>query len=283
MADNPKIAVGALNIAASPHPEGIYRKLFDRAANTDVRLHGDDWGKITTVVPFEDRPEWLAGRVLLWVHIDKDGKWLNKKKNVEATKEEKVGIVLPPDIEPNFRSFHFVFHVPKHRLVFEMRNELGQSFGPARAQKFFAKLFNHSVLRDLDVEVAATVIPVEDALEKIYRIPRLRWFRVHNTLPNPEDLSDEAEALHERLKKMGAKAQDLVLTKAAKIKTLAVDEGIKSLAEAAAVDGFVEAKGKTEDGLNVFESTQLHPKTIEREVQAGSSYTTFLSCMPFFI
>jgi hypothetical protein len=283
MAGNPKIQVGALNVAASPHPTGVYRRLLDSAAEVEVHLHGSDWGKITSVTPLEDRPELLVGRVLLWAHIDKDGKWLNKKKNVEATADEKKRIVLPPDIEPNFRSFYFVFHEPKHRLVVEFRNELDQTFGPSRAEMFFARLFNHPSLSEVGVEVAVTVIPTEDALDKIFHIPRLRWLRIHNTRPNPEDLSEEAEALHARLKAMGAKSQDLELAKAAKVVTLQPDEEIKSLANAAAVDGFVEGRGKTETGANVFESTKLHPKVVELEVHGGSSFTAFLSTLFNFL
>jgi hypothetical protein len=279
MAGDPKIQVGALNVAASPHPAGVYRRLLDLAADVEIHLHGSDWGKITAVTPLEDRPELLFGRVLLWAHIDKDGKWLNKKKNVEATAVEKQGVVLPPDIEPNFRSFYFVFHEPKHRLVVEFKNELGQTFGPSRAEKFFARLFNHPTLKEVEVEVAVTVIPTEDALDRIFHIPRLRWLRIHNTRPNAEDLSEEAEALHNRLRAMGAKSQDLELAKAAKVVTLKPDDEIKALADAATIDGFVEGRGKTEAGANVFESTKLHPKVVEFEVQGGSSFTAFLSSL----
>lgn len=282
MAEVVKIVVGALNIAATPHPPGIYRTLLDRAANLEIPLHGSDWGKITTITPFEDRPNLYAGRVLVWAHIDKDGKWLNKTKNAEATADEKKRIILPPDIEPNFRSFNFVFNESKHRLAVEFRNELGQTFGPGRAQKFFSKLFNHRTLDDLGAEVAVTVVPTEDALERIFSMPRMRWLRVYNSQPNPEDLSDVAEELHERLRAMGAKSQDLKLTKAAKVKKLEPDEEIKALAAAAAVDGFVEAKGKTEAGANVFESTKLHPKVIEREIEGTSSFATFLTVLSSF-
>lgn len=279
----PRIEIGAINIAASPHPVGIYRRLLDLAANVEIHLHGSDWGKITTVTPFEDRPGLLSGRVLLWAHIDKDGKWLNKKKNTEATQAEKNSIVLSPDIEPNFRSFYFVFHEEKHRLILEFRNELGQTFGPSRAERFFYKLFNSSATNELQVEVAATVVPTEDALDRIFEIPRLRWLRIHNTRPNAEDLTDEAEELQARLKKMGAKSQDLELTKAAKVKALQPDDETKSLAAAAAIDGFVEGKGKTEAGANVFESTKRHPKIVEREVQGGSSFAAFLSSLGSFL
>jgi hypothetical protein len=82
---------------------------------------------------------------------------------------------------------------------------------------------------------------------------------------------------------MGAKSQDLELAKAAKVVTLKPDDEIKALADAATIDGFVEGSGKTEAGANVFESTKLHPKVVELEVQGGSSFTAFLSSLFSFL
>jgi hypothetical protein len=283
MAADAKILIGALNIAANPHPAGIYRRLFDLVADREIPLHGSDWAKITLAKAIEDRPTLWVGNVLVWAHIDKDGKWLNKKRNAEATAADKDKIVLPPDIEPNFRSFNYAFDEKKHWLVVEFRNELGQTFGPSRAEKFFTRLFGEKIIGKEGVEVAVTVIPTEDALERIFRIPKLRWLRIHNTRPNAEDLTDEADALYARLKEMGAKSQDLELVKAAKVKALKPDSQIMALGAAAAVDGFVEGKGKNEAGGNVFESTKQHPKVIEVEIQGRSSFAAFFSSLRNFV
>jgi hypothetical protein len=106
-----KIEVAALNIVASPHPKGVYREILSAIANKEVTLWGSDRGKITEFQEMEDKPNLLYGRVLVWGEIDKDGKWLNENKNIEATPEEKQKIAkaIPEDYEPNFRSFYFVF------------------------------------------------------------------------------------------------------------------------------------------------------------------------------
>lgn len=89
MADNVTIVLGALNIAADPHPPGIYRKLFEAAADVPVRVWGSDWAKITTPVDRESEPPSFYGRVLVWTEIDRDGKWLNQDEDREATPTEK--------------------------------------------------------------------------------------------------------------------------------------------------------------------------------------------------
>src|SRR5262245_1243819 len=106
-----KLELGALNISASPHPEGIYRRSLQAVADREVRVFGTDWAKITEPGPLDDHPDWLYGQILVWTGINADGKWLNKRKNKEATPEEKKKIIaaLPNDLEPNFRAFNFVF------------------------------------------------------------------------------------------------------------------------------------------------------------------------------
>src|SRR5262245_30431144 len=121
MAQIPVLEVGALNISASPHPEGIYRRLFSQVADKEVPVWGSDKAKITQPGPFEDQPNWLYGQILVWAEIDLDGKWINKSKNKEATPEEKrkVSEAIPRNLEPNFRAFNFIFIEDKHHLVLE--------------------------------------------------------------------------------------------------------------------------------------------------------------------
>src|SRR5690349_16945857 len=94
-----QIEMGALNISASPHPTGIYRRALAAIADKEVELWGSDRAKITPFQPLEDRPSLLWGRILVWAEIDTEGRWLNKAKNVEATPDEKQAVVeaLPPN------------------------------------------------------------------------------------------------------------------------------------------------------------------------------------------
>ena len=84
MAQSNRIGIAALNISASPHPEGIYRQLLEAASEIEVPVWGSDWALMTSPQSIKGHDEWLGGRVLLWTKIDRDGKWLNKTKKVEA-------------------------------------------------------------------------------------------------------------------------------------------------------------------------------------------------------
>ncbi len=279
-----RIEVGALNIVASPHPDGVYRQVLRQVANKEVPLWGSDRAKITEFQEMEDRPDLLYGRILVWSEIDPDGKWLNKVKNVEATVEEKKEIAeaIPQDYEPNFRSFYFLFVEGKHRLVFEVRNELGQHFAPSRAERLFERLFER-YLPDDAPSMSVTAIPEDDTLEKIFAIPKLRYLEIFLKPPNPDDLDEAAERVLRRLNRESAGSRKVTLVKAPKKKTLTPDHETKTVAAVAAKgNGSVTGEGKDENNKAVFESTEKHPKTRQLEVVGKTSFATFLSSLRFF-
>lgn len=280
----PRIQVGAINIAASPHPEGIYASAFEAVADKEVWVWGSDKAKITAPGPFEDKPNWLYGQILVWAEIDIDGKWLNKRKNKEATPEEKkkVAEALPSDLEPNFRAFNYIFIVNKHRLVLEYRNELGQHFGAKRARLFFARLFSSKNLPPDFPTIEVTTIPSDESLEKIFSIARLRRLEIYVKRPNADDLTDDAGRILGRLEGQGARSQKIELVKAATVKSLAPDAPTRELAQVASVNGHVSGEGKDATGKKVFESTEEHPKTVSLDVEGTSSFATFLSSLRFF-
>src|ERR1700678_1006218 len=165
LAQVPRIEVGALNIVAAPHPPAVYRQIFSAIADKEVHVWGSDMAKITELREFDDKPGQLYGRVLVWAEIDINGKWLNKAKNIEATPEEKkvIAEALPDDLEPNFHSFNCIFLEKRHLLIVEFRNELGQRFGPSRAEKMLKRLLDEHLPPDApDVDV--TVIPEDETL-----------------------------------------------------------------------------------------------------------------------
>jgi hypothetical protein len=279
---NPKIVLGALNISADPHPPGVYRQLFTAVANRPVQIWGPDWGKISEPQDRETDPPSFYGRVLVWTEIDPRGRWINQDKNREATEEEKKNISIPENIDPNFRSFNFVFLERRHVLVIEYRNELGQHFGAQRAERFFTKLLSPEFLGDEAPEVAVTVVPSHEALEKIYQLPRLRRLEIFLQRPNPDDLADETNRVLDKLLRQGAKSQTLQLDKKAKVPKLTPDEETKTLATIAAENGYVSGEGR-EDAKSVLVSTKDHPKTVTLEVEGPASVATFFAGLRFFV
>lgn len=284
MPESPKIEVGALNISASPHPDGVYEAALRIVANREVSLGGSDWAKITEPGPFEDNPGLLYGQILVWTQIDTEGRWINKRQNREATAAEKLQIeeALPQDLEPNFRAFNFIFVVQKHRLVLEYRNELGDRFGPRRAERLFSNLLSSRYLPENASDFSVTIIPEDDLVEKIFRIPRLRWLEIFVKRPNADDLGDEAARIHKALAKLGAQSQKIEFIKAPKIKSLLPTAKVRRLADIAAIDGYVSGGGKDADGKSIAEFTEKHPKTRTLSVEGLSSFAAFLSSLRHF-
>lgn len=46
MMEGNKIAVGFLNVVATPHPDGAYKDGFEKIANKPVRFRGKDWAVV---------------------------------------------------------------------------------------------------------------------------------------------------------------------------------------------------------------------------------------------
>ena len=164
MPQNPRLTIGALNISADPHPQGVYRRLFQQVTDRPVPVWGRDWAKISAPADRETTPPSFYGRVLVWTEIDKDGKWLDQTTDKEATATEKQKIQIPENLDPNFRSFNFVFLENRHLLILEYRNELGEHFGPKRAERFFSSLLSGLFLDEEPIEVTVTVVPSSEAL-----------------------------------------------------------------------------------------------------------------------
>ncbi|WP_424627563.1 DUF4747 family protein [Bradyrhizobium sp. SYSU BS000235] len=281
MAGSTNLQVAALNIVASPHPSGIYPELLRAAAGAEIPIWGSDYAKITSPLRIEDRPGLYTGQILVWAQIDTNGRWLNKRKDVEATAEEMQEIeeALPPDFEPNFRRFTYLLDESEHLLLIEVRNEFGHNLSPHRAERFFFRLMESLPEKWPDVDV--TVVPEDDTLEKIFSIPRLVKLEILIKRPNADDVGDDFNRIMEGMAEEGAKSWRIEKIKAPKEKTLKPNDDTKRMAAVAATNGTVSGKGKDESGSPVFESTAEHPK-IRRVELITSSFGAVLSALRFF-
>jgi hypothetical protein len=283
MPEEASIEVGALNIVATPHPPGIYHDLLELVSDTEIHIWGADYAKITKPHRRKSNPDQYRGHILVWTKVDKSGRWINKKKNEEASELEKRKIVIPEEVQPNFRSFNYALIESRHRLIIEHRNQYNERFGPTRVLRLFRELFSIDVLGEEAPTVTITPVPEDASLKRIMSMPRLRRLEIHLEQPNPDDLTPDVQRILERLEAEGAKSQDLILTKAPKIKSLTPDKDTRLLAEVAAVNGYVRGIGKDDDGERFDESTQEHPKRVTVVLeQHQSSLAAFLSALRFF-
>jgi hypothetical protein len=276
-----RIVIGGLNVAASPHPAGVYERMFAKAANVEREVWGPVFGKITKPRKRANE-DILVGRILTWTPIADDTKWLNKDKDDLATNEDLKDLNIPDPIEPNYRAFNYAFDAKRHRLIIEIENEFGEKFGITRAYKFFRNLLSPEVLGFDFPEITVTIIPDTGALRRIYAL-RLTKLEIHIERPNPEDLLDDEARVLERLTTQKAKSYHVTLTKAAGETSLAPDKTTKTLAKIAETNGYVEGRGRDETGETVDISTKSYPKREVLDLEDGGfSISKFLSKIGVF-
>ena len=281
MAETNYVEVGALNIVASPHPEGIYLELVKAISGKELPYVGSDWIKLTAPEEFEAPRGFYHGQILIWTEIDTNKKWLNKEKDAEATDEEmrKVEEALLPNFEPNFRPFTYILDPAEHIVLIETKNEFGQNFSARRAGRAFANLIE--TLSAEWPEVSVTVIPEDETLEKIFAIPHLRKLEIVVERPNADDLGDDFNRIMTEMQAEGAKSWRIEKIRAAKQKTLKPSDETKRIAAVAATNGHVSGEGTDESGSPVFESTEEHPK-IRRIKLITSTFSAIFSALHLF-
>jgi hypothetical protein len=203
--------------------------------------------------------------------VDPASNVVNLTDFVEVPLSNSNDVILPPDKGLNSRQFQFAFNVNTHKLFLEMKNDEGKTVSSRRAEAALQKSLGEAA-DSLVEEFRLQIVPESDGVERILNIPRLNTLEIHILRPNPDGLDPDATALlNEELEGQNAKEVVKTLKKAPGFDTLVVSARTKLMAVAAAVDGLVRGKGKSEDGQPIDASTKDYPKVIERyEEEAGS-------------
>lgn len=271
MVDERLIPVYALNIAATPHPAGIYIKLLTRAATFFARAHGSDYARIS--VPKEsDRDGVYTGRILIWTEIDLGGKWYDVSADAELSDALRKTISIPENAKPNFRTFDYIFYEKKHRIYFEARNDLGNTVGPSVILRVLRQLLSQDLQGLKAPSVEVTLVPKEGTVARILAMPGLRKLTMRVVLPNP-DATDNATLLRvrKRLQDANARQLDETFTKRPGAARLVATQEIKDTAAVAAENGYVRGE-RTVDGKLVALSTSDEPRREYARADAGASF-----------
>lgn len=274
MVEDRRIPVYALNVAASPHPPGVYLRLLTKAAKFVVPAHGSDWAKITAPSRPKMHDDLYTGRILVWTEIDLKGKWYDTSKDAELSEEIRKTINIPPNAKPNYRAFDYVFSEKKHRLYFEATNDLGKSIGPTVARRVLLQLLSRDLQGLEEPSVEVTLVPKDGTVRRILAIPGLRKLTIRVVLPNP-DATDPATLRRVRARLQNARAKSLEETyvKQPRAKRLIATDEIRDTAEVAALNGFVSGEGGT-DEKPVSLSTANEPR---KEIIRAGGGVSFLN------
>lgn len=259
-----------LNVVAHPHPEGVYRRLFESASERKpVKYRGDRFARISPIAIDDDGS--FRGRLATWLEIDPNSPSVNKS-SLEEKSLIDAGISLPDDIGFNSKIFYFAFREEGHALYVELVNDEGRSITPAIARSAFSAILSDAmdgIADDLLVHIASR----QDAVEYILSLKTIRKIEIDLHVPNPDDLSDGHQLVLAEIEALKAKRLQTIATKAAGEETLILTDRYKVMAELAADNGEFSAEGTDSDGSKSRRSTKDLPATIEEEINnEDSSY-----------
>jgi hypothetical protein len=265
------VEVGILNVAANPHPDGIYNLIFQKMANFSAATRGSDFAKIT--LPKQEKEEFLIGRILIWTEIDPDQPWLNLLYDEVISISDENEIKIPTYARPNYRTFNYVFNISNHNLFIETRNELNHRFSIRTALKFFQRLLTKclpSLPTGLDAEIS--VVPDSSALEKIRLVPGLRKLTIRIVRPNGDTSDDGPERVLRQMKESRTQQQTIEYIKEAGATKLEINDEMSANMEASQSNGFTRAEGRDLSGRKIFQSTDEIPKQFIIDQDNGDNF-----------
>lgn len=267
----------ALNIAANPHPAGVYIRSLNRASELIIKVRGSDYARITK--PKQEDERFYSGRVLVWTEIDLKGRWLDTSKEDVLSERVKRTIRIPTEAKPNYRVFNYVFDEKRHILYFESRNEFNEHFGPTVGRRLFVALLDRDYQGRQAPEFAVTLLPEEAAVTRILAMPRLRTLTIRITKPNPDLTASEARRrVFDELDASNSKQRETTYTKEAGAERLEPTPDMEAYAEVGATDGFVKGIGRgTSKGKAELSTDELPRKFILNQDDGSSFFSRLLS------
>lgn len=278
------IEVGIINVVLHPHSPDLYVKLFREARNNKISgiINKNKRARVGFIENYKDfSGEMLYGRLFFYTVLNPNEPWLDDESGEIASDDqlEQLREQLR-SLYPEFRAMRFALDPSAHKLYFEVKNEERKSFSPSTVHKALISIFNNPKIQEDFGEVELTIVPTQDALEKILKIEDLRKFSIDLRPPNSDGWSDESEELEKWLEEMNVSRLEQNLTKSKGAQTITPDERTLKLARVAQQNGKVVGSGYT-NGKKVTESTESYPKVekykLDNKTSAVEAFKGFIT------
>lgn len=264
------LEAGVLNVVIHPHSPGKYVDLLRETSNLrrNGKIQGSDHLLIGPYSTIKSEPtDGVYGFLYKFVNIDPSAPWLNLSSMEPAVNEDGEPInPVPPHLAPNLRTIPFVFFPTGHRLFFDRKY-----LSPLSASKAMYAIFNQPEIVQKFGEVSVNMEATDETIDQIKRIPALTKLNICVTLPNPDELSDRAQRVQERIRIQNAKKYSQEYT-GSKDDGLKPDDESEAAMELALSNGHIDAEGWDGDE-KVKESTRSHPKVIRSRYNPGTTTT----------
>ena len=263
MARKLKMSAVILNIRLHPHSEEIYANFIEAIYNLKkpVQVHGDRYGIISSIDKTESKSGIISGAITTFTRIETDTRWFDTSGLREATDRQVSQINIPANLAPNSASFYWAFDVKKHKLFVQSYSG-GKSLSAKQAQMMFSALSRDMEITTLFNEAKISIVQSPDALEAMFRIPRIKQIKITILRPNPDVFSDDFEANIEQHLADNHSRQLTLTYDAEKGSSIQPGNQIRAVSHAALTNGEVEVKGRDETGA-ITRSTKEHPKVLQ--------------------
>lgn len=274
MAADGSITIGFVNIVATPHPPGVYQAALAKVANTPVNVRGNDWAIITKPTVSRDEKGMHEGMISVWTDIDSSEPSINKttfaKVDVEAALKK-----IFAERGFNNRAFYYVLDELTHKITVELKNDQGKTISIGQIGKIFELLI--SMLNKEGQIYESTVVPEEDAIEKVLGLKRLDRVFILLKRPNPgdHDGGDADEVLRE-LQEQNMRQAEYSFARQPGTDGIHLNAENETRAEVAAQNGYVKSSGVDEQGNREKRSTKEYPKIVALSVEAGTAALSIL-------
>lgn len=269
------IEAGFLNIVATPHPEGVYKRLLEKAAEKSVGFWGAYKAAITKPTTMAGDKTFLSFQLVIWMEVNPDEPAINKAQLRKAIFPRE-GRAFTEQYGVNGRVFYCIFETESHTLTVELKNEDGQSVSSRQAERIFAELLSPEVLGVKAEEVEVTLIPTDDALEYVLGLERIDKIEILVKRPNQDDITTETNRVMKDLMEQNAKCERRILTRQAHTDGLELNDENEVYARVGAHNGHVDSSGVDEHGVHDKRSTREVPKIVKRTIDAGASFLATL-------
>lgn len=264
-----RLFVSVLNITMQPHTPEKYIELFYDVFYQKIsyKYHGEKFGVISKIKDIQDKMKNLAlfGEISIFTNINKDAPWFNFESLEEAEENDIKEIIIPDNLRPNLTKCFFVFDAKKHQMFFITKNGADMSFGGKCMEKFIYNLLNSERNIEKYGNIAVSLLPERNVLEKIFSYPHISKLSIILAPPNPDDLADEEAKLMEKLNAMKAKKMEQSYTAETRTTSLVIDDETRKLSQIASSNGYVTVSAKDFYGASVTDSTKEHPLVISRQ------------------
>lgn len=180
-----------LDIAAQPHPVGVYVELFKiaRKLRRAIKVQGQDFAELSELKfkkNADGKVESISGDIYRFTKIDEKAAWFDTVTGEPASDELVGKVSIPKNLRPNTKVIHWVFIVKNHMLVFVRRNGKA-TLSPGQAANFFDVLMNMAV-RSHSKATYVDVTPVKsaEAIERIFKDRTVTSLEIEIRRPNAD-------------------------------------------------------------------------------------------------